>query len=303
MNTFTKSTLTGASTLSGDVATTRPDSVENLSVSVMNRAKAKWSIIIVVAVMFFGCGDDKDKTVPVTGVTLTPATQMLTIGGSGQLTATITPDNATDQKVTWNITPTGIISIADNGAITAMKDGEATVTATADGISSAPVTIKVNPIVVTGVTVPATFSIMKGKKTTLTATVEPDNATNKTVTWAVTDATPAGAATVDAVTGEVTGIELGAATITATTADGGKTAVCILSITQFANANFRAYVLENFDTNNDSIISPSEAEAVTNINCSGKSISSLTGIEMFTKLSILRCGSNSLTALDVSKNT
>lgn len=43
--------------------------------------------------------------------------------------------------------------------------------------------------------------------------------------------------------------------------------------------------------------------SITNLDVSGKNISNLTGIEAFTNLSVLNCGSNLLTALDVSKNT
>ena len=71
----------------------------------------------------------------------------------------------------------------------------------------------------------------------------------------------------------------------------------------FPDANFRAYILETLDFNHDSALSNLEIEETTEINCSGKNIASLQGIGVFTGLSKLTCGSNSLTSLDLSINT
>ena len=57
------------------------------------------------------------------------------------------------------------------------------------------------------------------------------------------------------------------------------------------------------DTNGDGEISYNEASVVTDINCNNLAISSLTGIEHFTALTVLYCGLNQLTTLDVTKNT
>ena len=68
------------------------------------------------------------------------------------------------------------------------------------------------------------------------------------------------------------------------------------------DANFKACLLGKFDTNGDNEISYSEAAKATEIGCSNRSISSLTGIEHFTALKKLTCYNNQLTALDVTKN-
>ncbi|GHT11606.1 hypothetical protein AGMMS4956_04910 [Bacteroidia bacterium] len=100
--------------------------------------------VCVVAATSCKKKDDKDNIVPITGITLTPATQTLTVGGqSGKLTPTITPDNATDQKVKWNVEPIDVIIVADDGSIIAIKEGEAIVTATAGG-KTAAANVKVN---------------------------------------------------------------------------------------------------------------------------------------------------------------
>ena len=71
----------------------------------------------------------------------------------------------------------------------------------------------------------------------------------------------------------------------------------------FPDHIFRAYVLENFDTDGDGKISKEEAEAVTKIIVVMCNIKSLEGIQYFTNLTHLYCYYNQLTTLDVSKNT
>ncbi len=84
------------------------------------------------------------------------------------------------------------------------------------------------PVAVTGVKLNKdTLTVEKGKSGTLTATVEPNDATNKKVTWKSSDEK---IATVDD-QGNVTGVGVGKATITVTTEDGGKTATCAVEVT------------------------------------------------------------------------
>ena len=80
---------------------------------------------------------------------------------------------------------------------------------------------------VTGVTLNQTAVTLDiDQSITLTATVAPENATNKAVTWA-SDKTDV--ATVDE-NGKVTAVAAGTANITVTTADGGKTATCAVTV-------------------------------------------------------------------------
>ena len=74
----------------------------------------------------------------------------------------------------------------------------------------------------------AETSISVGNSETLTATVAPENAANKALTWASSDEDVATVAP----DGTVTAVKAGAATITATAADGsGKSAVCKVTVT------------------------------------------------------------------------
>ena len=68
----------------------------------------------------------------------------------------------------------------------------------------------------------------------------------------------------------------------------------------FPDENFRRYVLSNFDSNRNGIISEEEALNIKKIDVANKQISSLEGIQYFPNLDYLSCNGNQLTSLDVS---
>jgi hypothetical protein len=73
-------------------------------------------------------------------------------------------------------------------------------------------------------------------------------------------------------------------------------------IVEIADANFKSYLLENFDENGDGNISLSEAKAIKEINCSGMNIEKLDGIEKFENLESLDCSNNELEELEIRYN-
>ena len=73
-----------------------------------------------------------------------------------------------------------------------------------------------------------------------------------------------------------------------------------LSAENFPDDNFRDYLRETFDIDGDGIINSAD---VIEIDCSGRGIQSLKGIELFTELEKLNCANNQLTELDTTKNT
>ena len=82
-------------------------------------------------------------------------------------------------------------------------------------------------VAVTGVTIQETLPLGVDSTFTLVATIAPEDATNKSVTWASDDET---VATVDA-NGVVTGVAEGTANITVTTVDGKFSDVCVVTVT------------------------------------------------------------------------
>ncbi|BAU26732.1 S-layer family protein [Aneurinibacillus soli] len=170
-------------------------------------------------------------SVPVSGVALDSSTLSLTAGGNtATLTATVNPDNATNKKVTWSSSNSTVATVDANGVVTPKAAGTSTITVTTeDGNKTATCAVTVqDEIGVTSVTLDKTTVSLTagGSPATLKATVNPDNATNKKITWSSSNPT---VATVDA-NGVVTPKAAGTSTITVTTEDGNKTAICAVTV-------------------------------------------------------------------------
>ena len=73
----------------------------------------------------------KQSTVAVTDITLSETTKTVHEGESFALTATVSPDDATDKTVTWSSSDTSVATVDENGKVTAVSEGTATITATA----------------------------------------------------------------------------------------------------------------------------------------------------------------------------
>ena len=170
------------------------------------------------------------KVYPVTGVTLDKTSASLTEGDELTLTAIVTPDNATNKNVTWSSSNPSVASVS-NGKVTALKAGKTTITVkTEDGGKTATCEVTVNAKVypVTGVTLDkSSVTLTEGDELTLTATINPDNATNKNVTWLSSNSSVASVSN-----GKVTALKAGKATITVKTEDGGMTDACEIIVVE-----------------------------------------------------------------------
>ena len=94
---------------------------------------------------------EKDS-VPVTGVTVAPATLSLVEGGTATLTAAVVPENATDTSVTWTTSDSNVATVDQNGVVTAVAPGTATITVTTtDGgfSDTCAVTVEARTVTVT----------------------------------------------------------------------------------------------------------------------------------------------------------
>ncbi len=180
----------------------------------------------------------RNPEIAVTGVTLDKTTASIEVGKTTQLTATVSPDNASNKGVTWSSSDTGIATVSSSGLVTGLKAGSATITATTQHggkQATCTVTVKTNTVKVTGVKLnKKSANVMKGKTLTLKATVSPSDASNKNVTWKSSNSK---VATVSK-KGVVKGIKAGTATITATTKDGSKKATCKITVNEIKSVKF-----------------------------------------------------------------
>lgn len=195
---------------------------------------------------FYGVASDKaekivfDKctvtvTQPVTSVEISQASLNLFVGNEATLTATVKPENASNQTVSWNSSNANVASVVD-GKILAKAVGRAIITVTTqDGNKSVACTVNVAaaPKNVTAVALDP-VSIVVGNSSNLTIEYTPPDAnTQKTFVWSSSDKT---VADVDQ-NGKVTAAKAGETTITLTvttdnTADPKTfTATCKVTVT------------------------------------------------------------------------
>jgi uncharacterized protein YjdB len=79
-----------------------------------------------------------------TGISLDKTSLDMKTGDTSNLTATVTPDNATNKTVKWTSSDPSIATVDDNGKVTAVKEGSATITATTQDGSNQSATCTVN---------------------------------------------------------------------------------------------------------------------------------------------------------------
>ncbi|MGE7120732.1 Ig-like domain-containing protein [Peribacillus sp. NPDC046944] len=177
-----------------------------------------WSLITVCA----------SKLVPIKSLSLNPKNLDMTVGGKdATITATITPNNATNKNVVWSTSDPSIATVK-NGIVHAVGPGTAIITvSTEDGKLQDKAKVSVT-VPVTGVSVdPNSLNLtVGGKDAKLTASIAPSNASNKNVTWSTSDPS---VATVD--NGVVHPVGPGKAMITVTTEDGGFTDTATVIVT------------------------------------------------------------------------
>lgn len=181
---------------------------------------------------------EDDRAVPVESVTI-EGDKNLTVeqGKTIELTANVTPPEATNKEIQWSVSGEGKDSVRLSGqsgqtvTVTGVQEGTATVTATSadNAEKSDSVTVTVTPVKVTNITISAPngeTELAVPQELTLTASVEPENAKEKGVDWSCVDAqgntsdyvklTPSE----DGTSVTVKAVEAGKVKITATAKDG-----------------------------------------------------------------------------------
>lgn len=173
----------------------------------------------------------------VTGIELNKTEAELYLKEKLNLTAKVLPQNATNKKCVWSSSNEAVATVSPNGAVTATGEGKAVIRCAAEdnGEVFAECTVNVTIPVQKIVLDPANATLLLGGPQALTTaqlkyTLTPENASFQNVTWTSSDEK---IATVD-VNGQVRGISIGKATITATTTDpraaGKVKAVCTITV-------------------------------------------------------------------------
>ena len=198
--------------------------------------------------------------VDVTGVTLDKTSLTLAPKDSYTLKATVTPDNATNQNVTWKTNKDKVATVSSKGVVTAVGEGTASITVyTNDGNYSATCNVTVAKSTVTGLTIdpagPETLPV--GKTRTLVAKATYSNGTTSTVdvTWSPTNAKIADVSS----TGVVTAVAEGSSEIIGTykyTDKDNKDA--------FISATYKVTVSKSASTSKDDVLALSATTVNTN---------------------------------------
>jgi len=188
--------------------------------------KSKLIIFAVVAALFvLSC---KNYTLPATVVPVSEISVnsnqtdvSLAIGSSYQLQAKVLPENATDKKITYTSHNPAVASVNEEGVITALGAGSAKITITASNDISKEINVTVTAVSVTDIVFdpalpgnPLLLSV--GGNCPIHAKVQPENATDKNLTYTSDNE---GVAAVDA-QGQITAKAVGSAKITIKASNG-----------------------------------------------------------------------------------
>ena len=186
-----------------------------------------WGMVLLLALA--SCEKDSAK---VSGVTVTPASVTLEAGKTVSLKAAVVPETAADKTVRWESENPAVADVTASGVVTAKAAGETSVTAvTTDGNYRASCLITViGKTDVTGVRIDETFPVPVGKEVGLNYAVLPTDASVKTVLFTVEKGKEAVLSLEDPNRGIVKGLAVGTAQVTVTTAEGGYSDSCVVTV-------------------------------------------------------------------------
>ncbi|MDE7412552.1 MAG: Ig-like domain-containing protein [Muribaculaceae bacterium] len=164
--------------------------------------------------------------VEVTSIELSESNLHLGVGKSATLIADVKPENATDRTVTWKSSNEEVASVNNAGRVTAIGEGTATITATTSNGLTASCLVVVD-IPVTSLTIDyeamgiedGAAQLKVNDQLQIKVIVNPEDATDKTLTFSSTDPSKASVSS----DGLVTAHSLGNVTITVSASSGVKT--------------------------------------------------------------------------------
>ena len=175
-------------------------------------------------------------------ITLNKNSITMEVGATDDLSYTILPNEAVSETISWTSSNESVVTVDDNGLVTAVNKGIATITvSTSNGKSDyCVVTVKDPTVYVVSIKLSASsIQLRSGEEQQLIATIRPSSATNKTLVWSSSNES---VATVDQ-NGVVRGIKAGNAVITATTCDGSNISATCAVIVSVSPTDGTAYAV------------------------------------------------------------
>lgn len=147
----------------------------------------------------------------------------------------VQPSDAFDKRLKWSSNNEEVATVDENGGVYAHKSGKAIITATTyDGsVSNSCEIIVAEPV--TGISIEPSEIELKDLGTTvqLSAIIQPENATNKNVTWRSSNENVC----IISTDGKVLSTGYGKTVVLATTEDGNYVGTCIVTVTETTGIN------------------------------------------------------------------
>ena len=148
-------------------------------------------------------------------------------GATFQSTTTIAPSNATNKTVMWSSAISSIATVSNSGLITAVGNGTGIISCfTQDGNKTASIIVRVTTPVSSVLLNQTAISLTRNATYQLASIISPSTASNKMVIWFTSNSAIATVAS----SGNVRGIAIGSAVITAQTSDGSFRAACNVTV-------------------------------------------------------------------------
>lgn len=142
------------------------------------------------------CVAYKRPNTPVSSITVNAPSSSITVNGQTmQMEAVVLPVNATNRGVAWSVDDPEVASISQSGLLTPLKNGTVTVTATAldgSGVSgSTTIVIRNQAVVAQGLSLISSTGSNTlrryGHQLAIIPLFTPEETTNKTLIWSVSD--------------------------------------------------------------------------------------------------------------------
>lgn len=159
-----------------------------------------------------------NKEVPVTGLTLNKTVVMdLEVGNTFTLIPSIEPENATNKQVTYSVDDDSILSVDENGVVTALKEDVGIVTVTSvdnpDVVARCTFMVQPRPAATAIAITPDSATLSVGEEKTLALSPTPANADISAAVWSVESGSDVVSVSAD---GKVTALKDGSAVVKVT---------------------------------------------------------------------------------------